>query len=362
MSKRILFVIILFASTSCIYAYEPWESDEAGVYGATPFIEPAGDLRYDQVTWLMSHNAFVSKKYGYKQYQQRKTIKEQLQLGVRGLMLDSFYSPTVFYRKKVIFCHGNCNQTRGILRPFKKDMKIKDQLKKIKDFLNENPKAIVTIVFENKIKSKNKKKLGKELRDVFGGMLLVPAEWDPYAHDGMWPTVGWLRQNNKRVIVFSDKSVTKEMYPQWKYMVENMYGTMTDEKEDFETTREERDDSEKQERYPRRLYLMNYFPTFRISDREFENKNGKQLRDVVDYVVKRGLHGGKYAGRYPNFLAIDHVHKGNPVAIVNEMNAKAQDAEAREQMYSVLRGPKTLTVEQTKNRAGRTIGAVKRKR
>ncbi|MDQ8154315.1 MAG: hypothetical protein P3B98_06590 [Gemmatimonadota bacterium] len=50
------------------------------------------DRRFDQVTFVTAHNAFATSQGGWIYAQQEYTLAQQLQLGVRGLMLDIYAS------------------------------------------------------------------------------------------------------------------------------------------------------------------------------------------------------------------------------------------------------------------------------
>ena len=53
-----------------------------------PFEWPEGSRPYDQVCWLSSHNAYAAENYGYVYANQKYTLKEQLDRGVRQFELD----------------------------------------------------------------------------------------------------------------------------------------------------------------------------------------------------------------------------------------------------------------------------------
>ena len=61
--------------------------------------------------------------------------------------------------------------------------------------------------------------------------ILKPSDWAAAQQKGEWPTLGWMRRNNKRLVLFTqtyDKH-TAYTWPVTSYFWENNYGT-TDEK------------------------------------------------------------------------------------------------------------------------------------
>ncbi|CAN0882045.1 PI-PLC X domain-containing protein At5g67130 [Linum grandiflorum] len=124
----------------------------------------------------------------------RKTsITDQLQNGVRALMLDTydFQSPTI------------------------------DSLKEIEFFMSANPSEIVTIILEDYVHADH------GLTKVFTDAGLMKY-WFPLSNmptnGGDWPLVSDMVKNNHMLLVFilvKSKETNEDIAYQWNYMVEN---------------------------------------------------------------------------------------------------------------------------------------------
>ncbi len=91
--------------------------------------------RFDEVSWLTSHNAMSSEARSFASPNQHETITAQLQRGVRGLMLD--VHP---WHDDVWLCHGTC--LAGAQRHV-------EGLCEVARFLDANPTEVVTIIYES---------------------------------------------------------------------------------------------------------------------------------------------------------------------------------------------------------------------
>ena len=177
-----------------------------------------GHLRYDQACFFGIHNSFSyrSKFRGYPS--QLLNMEEQLALGARLLMPDTY-----LYKGTIKMCHKGCKALghpdiafetcknpldlveQGLFKPdsFSK------MLRTVNDFLDENPKEIVTIAIENYAPPKELVEYIKNL-DLGDGKtleekILTPTDWDPEKHNNQFPTIGWMRSNNKRLVFFLQK-------------------------------------------------------------------------------------------------------------------------------------------------------------
>src|SRR3990172_11619446 len=104
-------------------------------------------------------------------------------------------------------------------------------MNRIFNFLKSHPKAVITIVFQDHAD------LGKMVRDIKEIIsknnydpILKPSDWVAARQKGEWPTLGWMRSNNKRLVMFTQiyESHTHYTWPVDSYFWENNYGT-TDE-------------------------------------------------------------------------------------------------------------------------------------
>ncbi|KAI3976686.1 hypothetical protein MKX01_008544 [Papaver californicum] len=181
---------------------------EAGLYCFSCAMEFSGSdnnsLPYNKYAYLTTHNAFAidgePSHNGVPRItfnNQEDTIIQQLNNGVRALMLDTYG-----FKDDIWLCHpreGKCHHITTFITL--------DTLKEIEAFLAANPSEIITLILEDYVKSQN-------------GLTKV------FAYAGLMKYCDMV-ENNQRLVVFtSDKSKqqSERIAYQWDYMVENQYG------------------------------------------------------------------------------------------------------------------------------------------
>ncbi len=281
---------------------------------------PDPQLRYDQVVFLTSHNSYSAKNHGFMYAQQQWSISEQLEHGVRGLMLDT-YNPSRFTKEKtVVLCHGGTVVNR-ILRKGKAPMAFSESLTYVKKFLEKNPQEVVTIFLENYVK--NKKFLDKAIYSSgIDKFTLKPADWLMQEHGG-WPTLAWMQKENKRLIIFNSIGKTKLTFNEWEHVIENQYGTLN-----IHRACAERRESIAWRAKKRHLYLVNYIPTFKVNfGQSYAKVNSTKLKLMLKQLYRDGLGKDKICkNQHPNFINIDFVNEGKALHYVNKINKAAQVA------------------------------------
>ncbi|KAG9145282.1 hypothetical protein Leryth_008230 [Lithospermum erythrorhizon] len=176
-------------------------------------------LPFNKYTWLTTHNSFAlsgSKSATGSDIlaptNQEDTITNQLNNGIRGLMLDMYD-----FNNDIWLCHsfqGTCYNVTA----FQPAINV---LREIRVFLEENPNEIVTIFIEDYVTS------SRGLSNVFNASglsnFLFPVSRMP-KNGGDWPSVDDMVQKNQRLVVFTSKS-SKEgsegIAYEWRYVVEN---------------------------------------------------------------------------------------------------------------------------------------------
>ena len=356
MNFRIIIVLILAIACQII---------------ADDFILPSFDRRYDQVCYLSSHNSYAAESYGYVYANQRYSIDDQLQKGVRAFALDiyNYCGRAWFFGKETCYlamCHGGC-EINKLIQPttaFTGPNKLVDAaLFWMLRFLVKHPTEIITIYLENH--AYDYKQLDQTFEDTeyegqrLSSLVLKPTDWNLITQR-QWPTLEWMITNNKRLVVFNTNSPSRQGYAsplyfassqytfyQWPVCAENQYAEL-----DFSKAAQQRSESKDPARVPaaRTLLLINYFPeSGKVIGRpigmgfngffgDFGVVNGSQLIQFLDYLLLNGL-DNKYKNRYPNALQVNYFNEGNPLALVNSINAKANDPIEREAMFAPLPRP-----------------------
>jgi hypothetical protein len=103
-------------------------------------------------------------------------------------------------------------------------------MNRIFNFLKFHPKAVITILFEDYAEPG---KMVRDIREIIKknnnyDPILRPSDWSAAQQKGEWPTLGWMRKNNKRLILFTqvNEEHTDFTWPESTYFWKNMTGTM----------------------------------------------------------------------------------------------------------------------------------------
>jgi hypothetical protein len=183
--------------------------------------DPDLDIRYDQMTFLMSHNAFAYFDWSEATpdnglcVNQYSTIAQQLEHGVRAFQLDVYLwddnDPTS--EPVVYLCHGTAQA--GI--PHCAQLKftpLQAELEVIAAFMAGHPNAVVTLQLQDGV-GDEVALLAPFEAVAFGAGTLADQIYNPSADrwnvevEGHWPTLAWMIANEQRLVVFADPGYEK---------------------------------------------------------------------------------------------------------------------------------------------------------
>ncbi|KAI0507779.1 hypothetical protein KFK09_013907 [Dendrobium nobile] len=249
-------------------------------------------MAFNRYAWLTTHNSFAL--LGQKsrtgtpiltETNQQDSITDQLNNGVRGLMLDMYD-----FRNDIWLCHsfgGNCYNFTAFQPAL-------DVLKEIQAFLEANPSEVITIFIEDYVKTPH------GLTKVFTSAGLMKY-WFPVSrmpkNGGNWPLLSDMINKNQRLIVFTSKSAkeaSEGIAYEWRYVVENQYGN-GGMKAGFCPNRAE---SSPMNATSRSLVLMNYFP-------DIPNLANACKENSAPLINMLNTCHNLSANRWPNFIAVD---------------------------------------------------------
>ncbi|WP_273320635.1 PQQ-binding-like beta-propeller repeat protein [Vallitalea guaymasensis] len=297
--------------------------------------------RYDQYCYLMSHNSFAYFLDGWWIGNQELTLTEQLNYGVRGLMLD-IYKEKINGVDQIVMYHGTKWSSYSWLF-------LDDAMKEIGIWLKNNPTEVVTIQFENRVF--DPKLVQKAFDDGGVSDMIFYADrvntgesgysWEPVLKKG-WPSIGWMVENDKRLVVFAEKKGDGLPYV-WDYTVETKYG-----EDSLKGNYDERDESDSIPLSKNRsLYTVNNFPTIWYLNilklRTYKSINGFNTLIARCNTCKfnpRFFEDEKLGWEHhlPNFLAVDFVTRGadgGPLRAVEEINKYWEEKIKKQEEYYV---------------------------
>ena len=254
------------------------------------FTELCG-LRYNQVSYLTTHNAFNAGDEGFQLPNQNQGLTGQLNGGVRGFMLDVYNEggvPTVYHGFALL---GTAPLT--------------DNLIEIKTFLDANPNEIVTIIFESYVDA-------NMMEDAFDAVGLLP-----YLHQQMlgstWPTLQQMIDAGTRLVVLSDSddaSPSQAWYHYvWDYAVET--GFSNNAPSDF-TCDFNRGDSIND------LFILNHFVTDATIGIGIPAQS--EIVNAFDFLYPRAVDCWDEKQKFPNFPTVDFYELGEAKRAVDSLN------------------------------------------
>lgn len=264
--------------------------------------------KYDEVAYLTTHNAFNATDQGFSFPNQNIGITAQLNMGVRGLMLDVYYLngvPTVY--------HGFS---------FLGNVPLVSNLEEIRLFLEGNPTEIVSIIFECYV----------DADAIEGAMnsagLASYLYAKPVGQD--WDSLGDMIANNKRLVVFTDVDdwgVGQEWYHYaWDYAVETHFTVNSSAAftNDFNRGAPTND-----------LFIFNHFVTSAALGTGVLYE--AQVVNQYSFLMNRIQgHFNEYA-KFPNFITLDFVDEGNGMQVVDSLNASGFILSTEKLVNSTLR-------------------------
>ena len=236
------------------------------------------------MAYLTTHNAFNSKQDRYLFPNQKSNIAEQLNNGVRGLMIDVYddNGSTVVY-------HAYKFLGSQLLSVYLND---------IKYFLDNNPNEILTIILETYTSSNA---IENEINKV--GLLKYLHTQDV---NSLWPKLQTMIDSNKRLVILSDKNDANEKqnwyHYMWNFAVENKYGEINCE---FNRGNPENN-----------LFIFNHFITSLTGNKENANKVNS-----FKYLMNHITNCKDLKNKFPNFITVDFYEIGESIDVVSKLNS-----------------------------------------
>jgi hypothetical protein len=303
------------------------------------YIEPSDDINYIDYRYVVTHNSHVYPTFFKVVRQQDQPILGQLMYGVRGLMLDTYNwelgcpnSIAGPLTSKVILSHPEPGFLAFTQKGTLVYQSLKYELRRIIEFMRVNTKAIITIIIEDYADYTSTSKEVKEVmsyaaynplftpKDLFSNFGNENYNYNQNDIPPNWPTLGWMRENNKRLVIFTQRLSGDISFGEFRFMSENMYGTT--DKDQLCLPRPE-------SKFNRPLTIFNNFHDLVITiPSEFTETQSdyNTAKSVITYCKEKGFNGGKIFNGYCTDRVLDSCdelyeeHEKTIFDYVNELN------------------------------------------
>lgn len=261
------------------------------------------DRRYDEVAYPTAHNAYSTRREGFLAYNQIPTLAQQMEDGVRALMLDSWYwlVGDEVYAEGTYLCHVFCGLGSKPLS---------QGLAEVRGFLEAHPTEVMTLIFENYISD-------ADMQQAFIDAGLLPPGGDPagsllFVHPtgdsgAGWPTLREMIDAGKRLVVLSD---TGGGFPWYHRVFDLSFET------DFDSPDAASIDCDRNRGAAGNdLFIVNHF----ISTDGGQPQLAQQV-NPNPFLLDKLLECWEEQAHVPNFVTVDHYQIGSLFPVVDTLN------------------------------------------
>jgi hypothetical protein len=277
------------------------------------------DRRYDEVVQAATHNSMSSPDVVRVWPEHDGNIRQQLDFGIRTLMIDASYWHTIDItelqslrtlvgagattalidtieswlgpRPGIYLCHSHC--ALGAIS-------MTTALVQIKTFLDDNPDEVVTLMIQDGVEPAD-----AEAAFVESGINDLLYDDTP---DGEWPTLGELIDRGQRLVVFSEQHVPP---PTWyisafRHIQDTPYGPRSPEQLSCAPNRGPNDAP---------LFLLNNW-----IERQAPDRAAAAIVNTKHFIVERARRCAAERGKMPNFIAVSFYGIGELLGAIDELN------------------------------------------
>ncbi|KIJ54062.1 hypothetical protein M422DRAFT_25035 [Sphaerobolus stellatus SS14] len=267
---------------------------------------------YGNVTFAGAHDSFASSTDPLAlAADQEIDITAQLNSGIRLLQAQSHVENGVLH-----FCHTSCALFDGGT--------VAAYLATVKSWLDSNPNEVLTLLFTNP-ESQSVQTVWDPLFKGAGidQLALVPSTSPAPIKQSDWPTLGDMIDSGKRVVVFLDAGADETTVPyildEFQFVWETPFDS-TDATFPCSVDRINTDNLAQTDH----LALINHFLDQDIFGIDIPNKGKASTTNGIASISANAAGCAPLnAGRNPNFVLMDWVDIGAPIAAIDQLNGFA---------------------------------------
>lgn len=248
------------------------------------------DRPYDRVAYAATHNAHASTSRGFSIFNanQERTLTEQLEAGVRAMLIDVHDDGGVPH-----LCHGPC---------FLGKLLHTDGLQELRAFLDSAPNEVLTLIYEDRVP------VDAIVADFeatgFDELVYRHAPGTP------WPTLGEMIDANTRVVVTAEQGRPP---PDWFHHVwEVAWDTPYSYRSASEFTC-----APNRGTVGNDLFLVNHWVN---TDVGLPSRSNAEQVNQYEPLLARAMECWEAADQLPNFIAVDFAETGDLIRVIDTLN------------------------------------------
>lgn len=282
------------------------------------------DRPANEVAYATTHNSMSISQYGWLWPSHDGTIADQLDAGVRGLLIDTHYADTLEKIEEALvalppaaqqvarnaiesadfeakgedsfLCHMACGLGASALT---------DSLADIRSFLEENPREVLFVVFQDEITPAD-----TELAVQAAGLepYIYTHEQAVSEQGTAWPTLGEMIDADQRLVIMSENENPPPAWYQnvWDNTMETPYTFINYDDFSCEPNRGS-DDAP--------FFMLNHW-----IQRGSPNRVDASVVNDYDFLLARAQQCEEERGKMPNFIAVNFYQNGNVFDVVDTLN------------------------------------------
>ncbi|MDB5229155.1 MAG: putative integral rane protein [Bacteroidota bacterium] len=287
MNCKLNFKLLLLLSVIALAACKKKTSDTTPVVSSDIQLLPK---QYNKVCFLTTHNSMNNDEKGFSIPNQTHSVLHQLQNGVRGLMLDTYDGANG------VALTYHASSALG-------SSKLVDVMQEIKDYLNENTNAIISIIYQNE---GGNAQLEKAIDSIgLDKMTFI-------YHGGTWPTLQTMVDSNQRLVLF----VEQNKLPRAAYLM-YAWANIFDTGYTWHTVGEFNCDVNRGGSGNRELYLINHWLSNGLGLPDKALAPQANTRAVISHRVQECTAANNH---FLNYLGVDFYEIGDAKAVVDSIN------------------------------------------